>query len=65
MKAVKISEIIRNLETHGWYLERQKGSHRQFWNDKEKRFVTVNGKPSDTISGDLLKSIERQSGLRF
>ncbi len=65
MKAVKVSEIIRRLNADGWFLDRQNGSHRQFWNNEKKRLTTVNGKPSDVISGDLLKSIEKQSGLKF
>ena len=65
MKVVKVSEIIRRLQADGWYLDRQKGSHRQFWHDTKKRLTTVNGKPSDSIWGDLLKSIEKQSGLKF
>ena len=65
MKVVKVSDIIRRLHADGWYLDRQKGSHRQFWQDTKTRLTTVNGKPSDSISGDLLKSIEKQSGLTF
>ncbi len=65
MKALKVSEIIKQLETNGWYLSKQKGSHRQFKNQIIKGKVTVNGKPSDDISKDLLKSIEKQSGITF
>jgi predicted RNA binding protein YcfA (HicA-like mRNA interferase family) len=65
MKVIKVSEIIRRLKENGWYLDRQKGSHRQYWHDEKKRLVTVNGKPSDDITGDLLKSIENQSGIEF
>lgn len=65
MKALKVSEIIKQLETNGWYLSKQKGSHRQFKNQIITGKVTVNGKPSDDISKDLLKSIEKQSGITF
>jgi predicted RNA binding protein YcfA (HicA-like mRNA interferase family) len=65
MKVVKVSEIIRILKKDGWYLAHQKGSHRQFRHPSKKGKVTVNGKLSDDRSGELLKSIERQSGLKF
>ena len=65
MKVVKVSEIIRILKKDGWYLAHQKGSHRQFSHPSKKGKVTVNGKLSDDRSGELLKSIEQQSGLKF
>lgn len=65
MKVVKVSEIIRQLEADGWYLKNQKGSHRQFIHPQKKGKTTVNGKPSDDSWGELLKSIEKQSGLIF
>ncbi len=65
MKVVKVSEIIRILKKDGWYLAHQKGSHRQFRHPSKKGKVTVNGKLSDDRSGELLKSIEQQSGLKF
>ena len=65
MKVVKVSEIIRILKKDGWYLAHQKGSHRQFRHPSKKGKVTVNGKLSDDRSGELLKSIEQQSVLKF
>lgn len=66
MKVLKVSEIIRQLEQNGWYLHRHTGtSHRQFKHPAIKGKVTVNGKASTDISGSLLKSIEKQSGIIF
>lgn len=65
MKVVKVSEIIRRLEADGWYMKSQEGSHRQFVHPSKKGKTTVNGKTSLDIWGDLLKSIEKQSGLKF
>ena len=65
MKVIKVSEIIRKLEKDEWYLHKQKGSHRQFKHETKDGKVTVNGKLSDDVSKDLLKSIEKQSGLLF
>jgi predicted RNA binding protein YcfA (HicA-like mRNA interferase family) len=66
MKVIKVSEIIRKLTADGWFMYRHQGtSHRQFKHPVKKGKVTVNGKPSTEITGDLLKSIEKQSGLIF
>jgi predicted RNA binding protein YcfA (HicA-like mRNA interferase family) len=65
MKNVKVSKILKILSRDGWYLVRYKGSHREFQHPTKKGTVTVNGHPSDDIYGQLLSSIERQSGLKF
>jgi predicted RNA binding protein YcfA (HicA-like mRNA interferase family) len=67
MKRVfKIREIIQIITNQGWFLSRQNGtSHRQFKHPTIRRTLTVDGKPSDDISVDNLKSMERQSGLKF
>lgn len=65
MKNVKVSKILRILTDDGWYLDRYNEDHREFKHPTKKGVVTVNGKPSISICGWLLSSIERQSGLRF
>lgn len=65
MKVVKVSAILKALKDDGWEIIHQKGSHRQLKHPTKKGKVTVNGKASDDITGDLLKSIESQSGLFF
>jgi predicted RNA binding protein YcfA (HicA-like mRNA interferase family) len=66
MKVVKVKAIIKALEQAGWYLYRHNGtSHGQFKHNEKTGKVTVNGKPSSDITGDLLKSIEKQSGITF
>ncbi len=67
MKRVfKIREIIQIITKHGWFLSRQNGtSHRQFKHPTIRRTLTVDGKLSDDVSVDNLKSMERQSGLKF
>jgi predicted RNA binding protein YcfA (HicA-like mRNA interferase family) len=62
----KVKEIIEILISQGWYLDRQNGtSHRQFKHPTIRRTVTVDGKLSVDVSMDNLKSMERQSGLKF
>ena len=66
MKVIKVSAIIKQLEAAGWYLHRHNGtSHRQFKHPDLPGKVTINGKLSTDITGNLLKSIEKQSGLKF
>ncbi|TSA36093.1 MAG: type II toxin-antitoxin system HicA family toxin [Porphyromonadaceae bacterium] len=58
--------LLKRLQEDGWSLFRHSGSsHRQYKHSTKKGKVTVNGKTSADISGDLLKSIEKQSGLKF
>jgi predicted RNA binding protein YcfA (HicA-like mRNA interferase family) len=66
MKVIKIREILKQLKQNGWYLYRHdETSHRQFKHPKIKYKVTVNGKPSDDITGPFFESIEKQSGIKF
>lgn len=61
-----VREIIQILNGQGWYLARQNGtSHRQFKHPVLKRTVTVDGKLSQDVLIDNLKSMEKQSGLKF
>ena len=61
---MKVSEIIKLLQSNGWYLDRQKGSHRQFKNDNIKGLVTIAGKLSDEIDKGTLNSIYKQAKLK-
>ncbi len=57
-------EIIRRLEADGWYRVGQRGSHVQFKHPVKSGRVTV-PHPEKDIPAKTLKSIERQSGVRF
>ncbi|MBF6628307.1 MAG: type II toxin-antitoxin system HicA family toxin [Proteiniphilum sp.] len=63
MKIWKVKEIIAFLETDGWYLLRQKGSHRQYRHLTKRGIVTVPGKLSDDLPPNTAKSILKQAGL--
>ena len=60
---VKVSEILRLIGRDGWYLDRQKGSHRQYKHPRKRGLVTVSGKPSDDLHPKTRDSILRQAGL--
>ncbi len=65
MKVLKTSAVLKALLDDGWTVVHQKGSHRQLKHPTKRGKVTLNGKPSDDIWGNELKSVERQSGLVF
>jgi predicted RNA binding protein YcfA (HicA-like mRNA interferase family) len=61
---MKVGELIRFLEDHGWRLVRTKGSHRQFKNPSKPGTVTVAGESSLDVPPGTLSSILKQAGLR-
>ena len=58
-----VREILKNLRQDGWYVARQKGSHRQLNHPSKPGTVTVAGKPSKTLHPKVLASILKQAGL--
>ena len=60
---VKVSAVIRALETDGWQVVRMRGSHRQFRHALKPGLVTVAGKPSAELPPKTLASIRKQSRL--
>ncbi len=64
MKRYKVKEVLDLLKEKGWYIMTIKGDHRQLKHPMLKGKVTVNGKPSDTLSQDLLFSIWKQAGWK-
>jgi predicted RNA binding protein YcfA (HicA-like mRNA interferase family) len=64
MKRYKVIEVIRLLEKDGWCLNYWKGDHRQFRHQVKQTKVTVRGKPSETVSQEILNSIWKQAGWK-
>ena len=64
MKSYSSREIIKLLEEDGWYLVKTVGSHHQFKHPTKPGRVTIKHPDKDIPIGTL-KSIERQSGLKF
>jgi len=57
---VKIKEIIKRLESEGWVLVRQKGSHKQYKNTTKPDLITIpdhggNKEPSIGVLNDIKK----------
>jgi predicted RNA binding protein YcfA (HicA-like mRNA interferase family) len=61
---VKVREVIKLIESDGWYLVTTEGSHRQYKHPAKPGRVTVAGKPSHDLAPGTLNSILRQAGLK-
>ena len=61
---MKVRDMIRLIEADGWYLDRTRGSHRQYRHAVKKGVVTVPGKPGDDLAPGTQNSILKQSGLK-
>lgn len=62
---MKVKEIIKFIEADGWYVVRQKGSHKQFKHAIKQGLVTIPvHRLTDDLSQGLESSILKQAGLK-
>ncbi|NOZ77554.1 MAG: type II toxin-antitoxin system HicA family toxin [Euryarchaeota archaeon] len=61
---MKVRKLIKLIERDGWYLVRQKGSHRQYKHSLKSGLVTISGNLSDEVARGTLNSILKQAGLK-
>jgi predicted RNA binding protein YcfA (HicA-like mRNA interferase family) len=61
---VKVREAIKLIEEDGWYLDRTRGSHRQYKHPNKRGLVTIPGKPGDELAPGTKNSILKQAGLK-
>jgi predicted RNA binding protein YcfA (HicA-like mRNA interferase family) len=61
---MKVRDVIRVLNQHGWHHVRTKGSHRQFQHADKPGTVTVAGKLGVDIPPGTLSSILKSSGIK-
>jgi predicted RNA binding protein YcfA (HicA-like mRNA interferase family) len=62
---MKAREVIKLIEEDGWYLSRQKGSHKQYKHPLKKGLVTVAAhKMSDELAPGTLNSIFKQAQIK-
>ena len=61
---MKVSELLSHIGQDGWFLVRQRGSHRQFHHATKSGTVTVAGKPSIDVPRGTLNSVLKQAGLK-
>ncbi len=61
---MKVREVIRDLEAHGWRAQRQRGSHRVYRHpDHPGRRVVIAGNEGQTCPLVTLAAIYRQAGI--
>ena len=64
VRIMKVREAIKLVEDDGWYLDRTRGSHRQYKHASKRGLVTIAGKPSDELAPGTKNSILKQAGLK-
>lgn len=59
-------EVIKLVEDDGWYLDRQKGSHRQYKHPAKKGLVTIaHHGITQTVAPKMLNSILSQAQIEI
>jgi predicted RNA binding protein YcfA (HicA-like mRNA interferase family) len=61
---VKVRDAIKLVESDGWFLDRTRGSHRQYKHPNKRGLVTIAGKPGDELASGTKNSILKQAGLK-
>lgn len=61
---MKVRAIIKLIEEDGWFLDRTRGSHRQYKHNFKMGLVTISGNLDDVVPKGTLNSILKQSGLK-
>lgn len=61
---MKVRAVIKMIEEDGWFLDRTKGSHRQYKHHFKRGLVTISGNLNDEVPKGTLNSIIKQSGLK-
>lgn len=61
---MKVRAVIKMVEQDGWFLDRTRGSHRQYKHNFKNGLVTISGKLDDEVPRGTLNSILKQSGSK-
>jgi predicted RNA binding protein YcfA (HicA-like mRNA interferase family) len=61
---MKVREVIRLLEKHGWIEMRSRGSHRHFKHPNQPLVVTVPGNEGKELAPGTLNAILKKAGLK-
>lgn len=61
---MKVREIIKLIESDGWYVVDTKGSHRQYKHSTKLGRVTIAGNINDDLAPGTLNSILKQAKLK-
>ncbi|MCC6629128.1 MAG: type II toxin-antitoxin system HicA family toxin [Chloroflexi bacterium] len=63
MAVKKVRQAIKDVQADGWYLVRQKGSHRIYRHPTKPGTVTIPGHPNSDLPPKTYESIRDQAGL--
>jgi predicted RNA binding protein YcfA (HicA-like mRNA interferase family) len=61
---MKVRDVLRLIESDGWFLVVTKGSHRQYKHPAKPGRVTIAGHPGHDLAPGTLNSILKQAGLK-
>jgi len=61
---MKIRDIIKLIESDGWYQVDTRGSHLQYKHPTKSGRVTIAGHPGDDLAPGTLNSILKQATLK-
>lgn len=61
---MKVRDLLRRMEGDGWYLARQRGSHRQMKHPDKAQTITIPGHTSDDFNPKTLQTILKQVGYK-
>ena len=61
---MKVRDAIKMIEIDGWYIVKQRGSHKQFKHQVKKGRVTIAGNMNDDLAPGTLNSILKQADLK-
>jgi len=61
---MKVRDIIKLIESDGWYLIATRGSHRQYKHRVKPGRVTIAGHDKDDLAAGTLNSILKQAALK-
>ena len=64
MKVWKAKEMIDLIEKNGWFLVRQKGSHKHYRHFEKPGTVTIPYSGNDDVPVGTANSILKQAGLK-
>ena len=61
---MKVRDVIKLIESDGWYVVAMRGSHRQYKHPKKQGRVTIAGHMSDDLAPGTFNSILKQAQLK-
>jgi predicted RNA binding protein YcfA (HicA-like mRNA interferase family) len=61
---MKVRDVLKLIESNGWYQVAQRSSHRQFKHSEKPGRVTVAGHASQEMDQGTLNNILKQAGLK-